>query len=542
MNLLGASRPHSPRLPVAIAALCAAFLLFGAAGASAAIRYAAPGGTEPASSPCEQAHPCSLFNAADRFVPNTHLQEGDEVVIEPGTYSGVAGDLGPEGAIILPSNTSIHGVAGQPRPIIKVDIGNAGIEAFLMNEPGDVLSRVETVSTGQRRGFALDSSGVVDGVVARTSGNIAPCSARDGVIRNSACLSTGDFGSAVSIDSSTAKLRNVTAIATGIGSHGLKVTAAVGELNVEAIGLLARGAAGDVMARAFSLPPSNPNTGAKVTINLDHSDFADIETENDAGGGAATITAPGFGSNITAEPLLAADGYHELLGSPTIGHGATDAFSGTTDIDGEQRVLGLADIGADELQIATTTFLSCSPGNLVAAAGPTTCTATVTTATGTPEGTVKLASDGPGAFAAAGSCSLIATANGQASCHLAYTPSAAGSGTHKLNASYQGDAVHSASEGSSTVRVAAAPVKAPNTTLKRKPARKTAARQATFIFGSDQAGSRFECKLDKRAFKPCRSPFKAKRLKSGRHSFQVRAVNGAGVPDPTPVRFRWKVS
>jgi hypothetical protein len=446
MSLLNAGRllvlRHSRGL-APVATLCAAFLLLGVADASAAaVRYAAPGGNEEAGSECLQAHPCSLFNAASSFAPNTKLTRGDEVVIEPGTYSGLARDLGPEGVVILPGNISIHGVAGQPRPVIDVDVGTPGTVAFFMSEPGDVLSRVETVSTGQRSGFALVSSGVVDGVVARTSGNDAPCSASDGVVRNSACLSTGDFGSALSINGSPARLRNVTAIATGVGSRGLLVTAQVGELNVEAIGLLARGKGGDVFAGASSFPP---NPGAKVTINLDHSDFADIETENE-GGGTATVTAPGSGSNIKDEPLLAADGYHELLGSPTIGHGATDAFSGTTDIDGESRVFGLADIGADELQIEP------------------------------------------------------------------------------------------------TVPPSPAPAKPPNTTLRKKPARKTAARQATFTFVSDQAPSRFECKLDKRAFKPCRSPFKLKKLKPGHHSFQVRAVNGAGVADPTPAVFRWKVS
>jgi hypothetical protein len=85
-------------------------------------------------------------------------------------------------------------------------------------------------------------------------------------------------------------------------------------------------------------------------------------------------------------------------------------------------------------------------------------------------------------------------------------------------------------------------VKVPNTTLKKKPARETASRQATFAFVSDQAHSRFECKLDKRAFRPCRSPFKAKKLRPGHHIFKVRAVNGAGAADPTPAAFRWKVS
>ena len=40
--------------------------------------------------------------------------------------------------------------------------------------------------------------------------------------------------------------------------------------------------------------------------------------------------------------MLAADGYHQLSTRPTIGAGATDAFSGTTDIDGARWILGRA--------------------------------------------------------------------------------------------------------------------------------------------------------------------------------------------------------
>ena len=63
----------------------------------------------------------------------------------------------------------------------------------------------------------------------------------------------------------------------------------------------------------------------------------------------------------------------------------------------------------------------------------------------------------------------------------------------------------------------------------------------TFSFASSPAGARFECKLDKAPFKPCRSPFKRK-VKPGRHVFAVRAVDTAGKADPTPARFRWQVS
>jgi hypothetical protein len=90
------------------------------------------------------------------------------------------------------------------------------------------------------------------------------------------------------------------------------------------------------------------------------------------------------------------------------------------------------------------------------------------------------------------------------------------------------------------------PGAAPQTRISKHPRRKVALRSsklslAKFTFSSDQPSSSFKCKLDKAPFKSCRSPFKRK-VKPGRHSFQVRAVNSTGVADPTPAVFRWRIS
>jgi hypothetical protein len=81
---------------------------------------------------------------------------------------------------------------------------------------------------------------------------------------------------------------------------------------------------------------------------------------------------------------------------------------------------------------------------------------------------------------------------------------------------------------------------APNTSLRRKPRRKSVNRVARFAFAADQSGSTFECQLDRKPFEPCRSPFRT-RVARGRHVFRVRAVGPAGTPDPTPAVFRWRV-
>jgi len=80
----------------------------------------------------------------------------------------------------------------------------------------------------------------------------------------------------------------------------------------------------------------------------------------------------------------------------------------------------------------------------------------------------------------------------------------------------------------------------PNGRIRKHPRKRSSKRRARFTFTSNQPGSHFECKLDRRRFRPCKSPF-VRRLTPGRHTFRLRAINGAGVPDPTPAVFRWRI-
>jgi hypothetical protein len=87
---------------------------------------------------------------------------------------------------------------------------------------------------------------------------------------------------------------------------------------------------------------------------------------------------------------------------------------------------------------------------------------------------------------------------------------------------------------------------APETTLRRaKPRLVRAAtrhRKAIYVFRfrSSEAGSRFECKRDRRAWRECSSPKRVK-VAPGRHKFRVRATDGAGNVDRTPAISRWRV-
>ena len=80
----------------------------------------------------------------------------------------------------------------------------------------------------------------------------------------------------------------------------------------------------------------------------------------------------------------------------------------------------------------------------------------------------------------------------------------------------------------------------PKTRIVSGPARVGYERKAKFRFNSSEGQSSFKCKLDKKKWKKCRSPYKLK-VKPGKHLFKVRAIDRFGNADPTPARFSWRV-
>src|SRR5262249_58593905 len=67
---------------------------------------------------------------------------------------------------------------------------------------------------------------------------------------------------------------------------------------------------------------------------------------------------------------------------------------------------------------------------------------------------------------------------------------------------------------------------------------------ASFTFSGTDSGTgvaSFECKLDGGSFAACTSPKSYSSLADGSHTFQVRAIDGAGNVDPTPASFTWTI-
>jgi Ca2+-binding RTX toxin-like protein len=84
----------------------------------------------------------------------------------------------------------------------------------------------------------------------------------------------------------------------------------------------------------------------------------------------------------------------------------------------------------------------------------------------------------------------------------------------------------------------------PRTRIARRPAKllKTTRRRRTVVFSftSDERGSTFRCRLDRKPFRPCASP-RAYTVRPGRHTFRVFAIDRSGNRDPSPAFFAFRV-
>jgi CSLREA domain-containing protein len=81
----------------------------------------------------------------------------------------------------------------------------------------------------------------------------------------------------------------------------------------------------------------------------------------------------------------------------------------------------------------------------------------------------------------------------------------------------------------------------PRTKIVRTPKRRSRSSSVRFEFKSDEPGSVFLCKLDRKPFDLCKSPKKYEDLKPGTHVFEVRAIDPAGHVDSSPAKKTFTV-
>jgi hypothetical protein len=85
---------------------------------------------------------------------------------------------------------------------------------------------------------------------------------------------------------------------------------------------------------------------------------------------------------------------------------------------------------------------------------------------------------------------------------------------------------------------------APRTRITMAPGSKTRRRKAVFRFADvsgDPTGTKFECKLDRRKWRACYSPFKVKGLGYSRHTIKIRATDAVGNAEAKAVKRSFKV-
>lgn len=325
--------------PLTIVALAAMIL---ASSASAATRYAEPGGDGPAAS-CPQSNPCDLEVAVEHPAAGT----GDRIVVLPGTY-----ELGNR-SIALDHELDVGGRRSDPRPRVITTATNGSVFNVEGNSTNtrvhDLIAEAQAPAW-----FGVGGIALIERVQA--TGPLAGCSPGwTGVIRDSVCVGEGassrgvlhGYGCGGPQEIPPVSVVNVTAVASGVDSIGVLTSVNGGcDTKIEGRNVIAIGEGSDIAANADGA------AGSRAEVALENSIF----DSSSAPAANEFASAPGAGTNLTATPLFfdAPGGdYRQLPGSPSIDAGGDDALLGVFDFEGDRRVVGSSvDIGADEFAFA----------------------------------------------------------------------------------------------------------------------------------------------------------------------------------------------
>ena len=118
-----------------------------------------------------------------------------------------------------------------------------------------------------------------------------------------------------------------------------------------------------------------------------------------------------------------------------------------------------------------------------------------------------------------------------------FTTSRLTDGPHSLTVTQTDAAGNVSGPATRRVRIDATPPRTIGLRRRNSPFDRT----PTFRFRSSEPGSTFQCKVDRGRFRACRSPYTTRRLRIGRHTLRVRAIDRVGNVDPTPLVRRFRV-
>lgn len=134
-------------------------------------------------------------------------------------------------------------------------------------------------------------------------------------------------------------------------------------------------------------------------------------------------------------------------------------------------------------------------------------------------------------------CSLDGAPFGRCRSPLAVGPLP--NGPHTLDARATDRAGNVADATPATASWAVADFDPPETTITKRPKRKSKDKKPVIAFEADDPAATFECRYDSDPWDKCRSP-KKKKVKVGKHRFRVRAVDVGENADPTPAVAKFK--
>ncbi|RNL60637.1 hypothetical protein EFK50_20195 [Nocardioides marmoriginsengisoli] len=383
-----------------------------------------------------------------------------------------------------------------------------GADGFAHSGTGDpdVLSRV-TVKVGNGTAISTDTGTVnVDNAVLDLGAN------------GSTGLRAANFNPGGTPKSINAD--HVTIVGGTLGSRGVWAWSAVpGKQQESTISLtnsIVRGVGDSLVVNAG-------NDGAQggpsnATINVSYTDYKNKSEAIDANGAGGVVS--GAGNLIDVDPLFVNPGpdYRLTAGSPLIDKGNPAAGGPATDRDGHARVSNLVrDLGAYEFAdlVAPQTTITGGPTGATRDRTPT------FTFASEPGASFACAVDG-GAFApCTGPFTTPTLADGAHTVRVRATDAAANTDASPATRSFKVDTV------------------APNTRWASKPGKTVRTKKVRFGFRSSEAGSTFQCKLDRGAWRSCSTP-RVVAVSKGRHVFSVRARDAAGNLDATPVRHAFK--